>query len=62
MTSTLRGLSVLTVNGAAGLVETRRPAEVWVIRSIVTGGPEVVVTVMVKSNESCPATGRAGAS
>ncbi|MGI5399711.1 hypothetical protein ACQEVG_09730 [Streptomyces sp. CA-135486] len=49
------------MNGAAGLVETRRPAEVWVIRSIVTGGPEVVVTVTVKSNESCPATGRAGA-
>ncbi|MFK4225547.1 hypothetical protein [Streptomyces sp. NPDC019890] len=58
----MRGISVRTVNGAAGVVETRRPAEVWVIRSIVTGGPEVVVTVTVKSNEWCPATGRTGAS
>jgi hypothetical protein len=59
--STLRGFPALTVSGAAGVVETLRPAEFWVIRSTVTGGPETVVTMTVKSNESCPATGRAGA-
>lgn len=59
---TLRGFSALAVNGTAGVVETRRPAEFWVICSTVTGGPETVVTMTVKSNESWRATGRAGAS